>query len=72
MLDQFYWAERMFWLGVAPEPLKRNDLFPENNDEKIVREAANVLSRAIYDALSPRTTACAKEISERLSLEVKP
>ncbi|KAF3435186.1 hypothetical protein FNV43_RR22273 [Rhamnella rubrinervis] len=71
MLDQFYWAERMFWLGVAPEPIKRNNLVPENNDEKSVREAANILSRAIYDALSPSTTACAKEISERLSLEVK-
>ncbi|KAF3975515.1 hypothetical protein CMV_001229 [Castanea mollissima] len=69
MLDQFYWAERMFWLGVAPEPLKRDQLLPEKNDDMSIREAANVLSRAINDALSPKVKACARELAERISLE---
>ena len=54
MLDQFYWAERMFWVGVAPEPLKRNYLLPDENDDNCVREAANMLARAINHALSPK------------------
>ncbi|XP_075658850.1 sterol 3-beta-glucosyltransferase isoform X3 [Castanea sativa] len=69
MLDQFYWAERMFWLGVAPEPLKRDQLLPDKNDDMSIREAANVLSRAINDALSPKVKACARELAERISLE---
>ncbi|KAM6554389.1 hypothetical protein CsatB_015151 [Cannabis sativa] len=71
MHDQFYWAERMYWLGVAPEPLKRNHLFPETNDEASVQAAANVLSRAINDALSPDVRARATEISRKISLETK-
>ncbi|KAF4384973.1 hypothetical protein F8388_010571 [Cannabis sativa] len=69
MHDQFYWAERMYWLGVAPEPLKRNHLFPESNDEASVQAAANVLSRAINDALSPDVRARATDISGKISLE---
>lgn len=67
VLDQFYWAERMFWLGVAPEPLKRTHLLPEASGEKI---AANFLSRAIQDALSPEIKEHAVEVSKRISLEV--
>lgn len=70
MHDQFYWAERMFWLGVAPEPLKRTHLFPESSDDRSIQEAANVFARAIHDALSPKVKARAAEICERLSLEV--
>ncbi|KAJ7968095.1 Sterol 3-beta-glucosyltransferase [Quillaja saponaria] len=69
MLDQFYWAERMHWLGVAPEPVRRNHLLPDKNDDRSVQEAANVLSIAIRDALSPVVKARAAEIAERISLE---
>ncbi|MED6157436.1 hypothetical protein PIB30_023007 [Stylosanthes scabra] len=69
MLDQFYWAERMHWLGVSPEPLSRNHLVPDKNDETSIQEAAHVLSKAIRDALSSRVKARAAEISERISLE---
>ncbi|RYR35583.1 hypothetical protein Ahy_A10g050720 [Arachis hypogaea] len=69
MLDQFYWAERMHWLGVSPEPLSRNHLVPDKNDETSVQEAAHVLSKAIHDALSSRVKGRAAEISERISLE---
>ncbi|KAF7126770.1 hypothetical protein RHSIM_Rhsim11G0131100 [Rhododendron simsii] len=69
MLDQFYWAERMFWLGVAPEPLKRNYLLPDENDDVCVMEAANMLARAINYALAPEVKARASEISELLSHE---
>ncbi|OAY39890.1 sterol 3-beta-glucosyltransferase UGT80B1 isoform X1 [Manihot esculenta] len=69
MLDQFYWAERMHWLGVAPEPLKRNHLVPDKMDDFRIRVAANVLSRAIADALSPEVKIRAQKIAEMISLE---
>uniref|UniRef100_A0A803MIH7 Erythromycin biosynthesis protein CIII-like C-terminal domain-containing protein n=1 Tax=Chenopodium quinoa TaxID=63459 RepID=A0A803MIH7_CHEQI len=69
MLDQFYWAERMCWLGVAPEPLRRNQLLPENCDNVSVSEGANVLKKAIKRAMSPGIKARAQEISKRISQE---
>ncbi|KAF5448592.1 hypothetical protein F2P56_029107 [Juglans regia] len=69
ILDQFYWAERMFWLGVAPEPLNKGHLLPDKDDVCSIQEAATVLSRAINNALSPRVKACAVEIAGRISLE---
>lgn len=70
MFDQFYWAERMFWLGVAPEPLKRSHLIPEESDDKSIQEAANLLSRVINDALSSEIRERAVDISKRISHEV--
>ncbi|KAM7478888.1 hypothetical protein LguiA_027101 [Lonicera macranthoides] len=69
MMDQFYWAERLFWLGVGPEPLKRHHLVPDEVDEKGIKEAASILARAIDYALSPEIKARASEIAEKLSLE---
>ncbi|CAL5329711.1 unnamed protein product [Camellia sinensis] len=69
MLDQFYWAERMFWLGVSSEPLKTNHLLPDESDDTCVREAANMLTGALNYALSSKVKARASEIAERLSLE---
>lgn len=70
MLDQFYWAERMFWLGLSPEPLKRNQLLPEEDDEITIKDAASALSRAINFALSSKVKANASEIAQRLTCEV--
>ncbi|EFH50479.1 hypothetical protein ARALYDRAFT_910517 [Arabidopsis lyrata subsp. lyrata] len=69
MLDQFYWAEKMSWLGVAPQPLKRNHLLLEEPNDENIMEAAQVVAKAIYDALSAKSRACAMEIAEILSLE---
>ncbi|XP_020221678.1 sterol 3-beta-glucosyltransferase UGT80B1 isoform X3 [Cajanus cajan] len=69
MLDQFYWAERMHWLGVSPEPLNRNHLLPDKNDNTSVQEAACVLSLSIHAALSSTVKARAAEIAERILLE---
>ncbi|KAJ4832369.1 hypothetical protein Tsubulata_050955 [Turnera subulata] len=69
MLDQFYWAEKMHWIGVAPEPLNRNHLIPDKLDDLSIRIAANVLLRAIKDALSPEVKERALEIAERISRE---
>ncbi|GAB2278683.1 hypothetical protein Dimus_013358 [Dionaea muscipula] len=69
ILDQFYWAERMFWLGVAPEPLKRNHLVPEQSGDTSIKESASKLSRALCFALSPEIRARAQQISERISHE---
>ncbi|KAJ6389686.1 hypothetical protein OIU77_027915 [Salix suchowensis] len=70
ILDQFYWAEKMYWIGVAPEPLNRSHLIPDKLDDVSIGMAAKVLSRAINDALSPNIKARALEIAERISLEV--
>ncbi|CAN6859000.1 unnamed protein product [Brassica oleracea] len=69
MMDQFYWAEKMTWLGVAPQPLKRNHLLPEESNDESIMEAAQVVAKAVYDALSSKTRDSAMEIAELLSLE---
>ncbi|KAL0365080.1 UNVERIFIED_CONTAM: Sterol 3-beta-glucosyltransferase [Sesamum angustifolium] len=69
ILDQFYWAERMFWLGVAPEPLKGSCLLPDNDDDSCILEAANMLVGAINFALSPEVKLHAKQIANRISTE---
>ncbi|XP_051146524.1 sterol 3-beta-glucosyltransferase UGT80B1 isoform X2 [Andrographis paniculata] len=69
ILDQFYWAERMFWLGVAPEPLKSSCLLPSTDDESSSLKAAKALVQAISGALSPEVKLHARKIADRISLE---
>ncbi|XP_037446891.1 sterol 3-beta-glucosyltransferase UGT80B1-like isoform X1 [Triticum dicoccoides] len=69
LLDQFYWAERLHWLGVAPEPLKRQHLIPDIDDVASVNKAADVLLGAIRSALSPEIKAQATVIAQRLASE---
>ncbi|KAL9239809.1 hypothetical protein vseg_014093 [Gypsophila vaccaria] len=69
MADQFYWSERMFWLGVAPEPFERNHLVPECCDDISVKEGAHMLSRAIRFTLRPEVKDHAIKISDKISLE---
>lgn len=70
LLDQFYWAERMFWLGVAPEPLKRCNLLPESTDDMCIMEAADVFTGSIHTALSATVQARALEISSQIAHQV--
>ncbi|XP_037454187.1 sterol 3-beta-glucosyltransferase UGT80B1-like isoform X2 [Triticum dicoccoides] len=69
LLDQFYWAERLHWLGVAPEPLKRQHLIPDIDDAASVNKAAGVLLGAIRSASSPEIKAQATVIAQRLASE---
>lgn len=69
ILDQFYWAERMFWLGVASEPLSRTCVLPDEDDESCISRAANVLVQAIDNASSPQVKLRAREIANRISTE---
>ncbi|XP_020679797.1 sterol 3-beta-glucosyltransferase isoform X2 [Dendrobium catenatum] len=69
ILDQFYWAERLCWLGVAPEPLERQNLVPDNNDATSVKKAADKLTKAINLALSSTMKEQALKIAESLSVE---
>ncbi|XP_022855103.1 sterol 3-beta-glucosyltransferase UGT80A2 isoform X1 [Olea europaea var. sylvestris] len=69
MLDQFYWAERMFWLGVAPEPLNSNQLLPDRDDDCYIKEAANMLARVLNSALSSKVKLRASELAKRISDE---
>ncbi|VFQ96322.1 unnamed protein product [Cuscuta campestris] len=68
MLDQFYWAERMFWLGVAAEPLKRELLVPHITDGNGL-EGAKMLANAINFALASHVKARASEFATALSTE---
>ena len=70
LLDQFYWAERLHWLGVAPAPLQRQHLIPDNDDPSSIHNAAEVLRGAIKSALLPEIKAQATRIADRLSFEV--
>ncbi|XP_009587421.1 sterol 3-beta-glucosyltransferase isoform X8 [Nicotiana tomentosiformis] len=69
MLDQFYWAERMFWLGVAPEPLRREHLVPDKDEDFYIKEAANMLVRALDYTQTSEVKARALQISNKLSNE---
>ncbi|GER24698.1 sterol 3-beta-glucosyltransferase, partial [Striga asiatica] len=69
ILDQFYWAERMCWLGVAPEPLDRSCLVPDEDDDTCISKAANVIVVAINYALSTEVRLRATQIADRISTE---
>nr|CAB3449315.1 unnamed protein product [Digitaria exilis] len=69
LLDQFYWAERLHWLGVAPEPLQRQHLIPDNDDALSIHNAADVLLGAIRSVLLPEIKDQATIIANRLSFE---
>lgn len=71
MLDQFYWAERMYWLGVAPEPLKREHLVPDKDEDFYIKKAANMLVRALDYSQSSEVKTRALQISNKLSNEVR-
>lgn len=60
----------MFWLGVAPEPLKRTHLVPDEEDSATIAQAANALTNALKVALASKIKERASEISEKISLEV--
>lgn len=67
VLDQFYWAERMAWIGVAPEPLKRQYLIPLANSD--YHEAVRSLLHAIQEASNPRLQACAVAFGDKIRME---
>ncbi|KAG9456864.1 hypothetical protein H6P81_001372 [Aristolochia fimbriata] len=69
MLDQFYWAEKMSWLGVAPSPLKQSELIPDCDDDVSIKKAAMSLSNAIKEALSSEVRARASELAAKISSE---
>lgn len=71
MLDQFYWAERMYWLGVAPEPLRREHLLPDKDEDFYIKEAANMLVRVLAYSQSSEVKTRALQISNKLSNEVR-
>lgn len=56
LLDQFYWAERMTWLGVAPQPLMPHHLMPASDG---FVDAVKVVSAAIREALGVELHRCA-------------
>ncbi|CAA7025924.1 unnamed protein product [Microthlaspi erraticum] len=59
----------MYWLGVAPQPLKRNHMLLEETNDENIMEASQVVAKAIYDAVSRKSRARAVEIAEILYLE---
>lgn len=70
LLDQFYWAERLCWLGVAPTPLQKQHLVPDSDDATNIQLAADALSKAVTTALSREIKDQATIIARRISQEV--
>uniref|UniRef100_A0A0D3F2B6 Glycosyltransferase family 28 N-terminal domain-containing protein n=1 Tax=Oryza barthii TaxID=65489 RepID=A0A0D3F2B6_9ORYZ len=68
-IPQFYWAERLHWLGVAPEPLRRQHLILDTDNASSINNAADMLIGAIKSALSPEIKAQATRIANKLSSE---
>mmetsp|Transcript_16913 Transcript_16913/g.43345 ORF Transcript_16913/g.43345 Transcript_16913/m.43345 type:complete len:770 (+) Transcript_16913:448-2757(+) len=83
--DQFFWAERMAWLGLAPEPLESTVLFgtvpPEDARDNSVGDSRTAVSaqavnrtyaalRAAADkAMSPSTRRAAAEMEDAIRKE---
>lgn len=61
----------MYWLGVAPEPLRREHLVPDKDEDFYIKEAANMLMRALNYSESSEVKTRALQISKTLSNEVK-
>ncbi|PKA53809.1 Sterol 3-beta-glucosyltransferase UGT80A2 [Apostasia shenzhenica] len=70
ILDQFYWAERLFWLGVAPRPLERHILVPDSNYTEVIKKSAETFAKTINLALLPSAKERALKVAEKLSSEV--
>lgn len=60
----------MFWLGVAPEPLRKTHLLPDEEDVVRIAQAADALSNALKVALSSKIKERASEVSKKISSEV--
>ncbi|KAH7435201.1 hypothetical protein KP509_06G054400 [Ceratopteris richardii] len=67
ILDQFYWAERMAWIGVSPPPLKRECLIPPGSSE--THASLNDLLHAIEEASHPKVRSCAEDYGKRIREE---
>ncbi|CAM6083733.1 unnamed protein product [Calypogeia fissa] len=68
VLDQFYWAERMAWIGVAPEPLKPNHLCPSHGEVEFL-QAVSAVVNAITEASRNGMRGRAAEWSQKICQE---
>ncbi|XP_078176888.1 UDP-Glycosyltransferase superfamily protein [Carex rostrata] len=69
LMDQFYWAERLCWIGVAPDPLPRHYLCPDSLDDASISVACDALRAAIDRANSPEIKSQAACIAGKISSE---
>lgn len=60
----------MSWLGVAPNPLRRDELLPDNTNEMSIQCSADIFLTAIQEALSLKVKKRASRIAEMISKEV--
>ncbi|XP_024525515.1 sterol 3-beta-glucosyltransferase UGT80A2 [Selaginella moellendorffii] len=68
ILDQFYWAERMSWLGVSPQPLKPYHLVPDATKLEI-SGAVDAVTLAVREALTDRIKTNAMELASSINDE---
>ena len=71
VLDQFYWAERMTWLGVAPQPLTPQNLMPDISPppSESLAEAVKLVKAAIQESLALEAKRCAASLSAQIDVE---
>eukprot|EP00897_Mesotaenium_endlicherianum_P005150 jgi/Mesen1/4663/ME000241S03703 len=67
MFDQFYWAERMAWLGVASEPLRPKVLMPPGNDPESLASSLE----AVAAALAGTTSGALRRRAAQLGAEIR-
>ncbi|KAJ7517134.1 hypothetical protein O6H91_21G011700 [Diphasiastrum complanatum] len=65
--DQFYWADRMAWIGVSPKPLKPQHLMPSTLEG--FEKGVGALLSAIREASTREMQSHAAEIAEKLRSE---
>lgn len=56
----------MSWLGVAPNPLRRDELLPDNTNEMSIQCSADILLIALEEALSLKVKKRASRIADTL------
>lgn len=71
VLDQFYWAERMEWLGVAPAPLRPEHLMPDLHEDGSVcfTEAVRAFTSAVMKGFSEECKQCASSLRNKIQEE---
>lgn len=71
VMDQFYWAERMEWLGVAPAPLRPEHLMPDLHEEGSVSlsDAVRVVTSAVMKGFTEECKQCASSLRNKIQME---
>eukprot|EP00850_Spirogloea_muscicola_P022058 SM000275S10314 [mRNA] locus=s275:27872:32150:+ [translate_table: standard] len=69
IFDQFYWAERMAWLGVASKPVALHNILSGRGTLEPLVEGTDALTGAILQAAAPTMRQRARDVASNLGKE---